>query len=132
MAFFLKYRAIYQFSKEKQHSVAHMAVCCFIKCYAVLCLPLFFSRKRLVAFGITLLLVGLIFFSYATGGVKIADADRSKPTFRLLQSNLRYDNATPSKLLAFIQHYHPDIITVQEVSPQWLSFFHENGLTTIT
>lgn len=98
----------------------------------VLCLPLFFSRKRLVAFGITALLVGLIFFSYATGGVKIADVDRSKPTFRLLQSNLRYDNATPSKLLALIQQYHPDIITVQEASPQWLSFFHENGLTTIT
>lgn len=98
----------------------------------ILCLPLFFSRKRLVAFGIIALSIGLIFFSYTTSGVKIANADRSKPTFRLLQSNLRYDNATPSKLLPLIQRYHPDIITVQEVSPQWLSFFHENGLTAIT
>ena len=47
----------------------------------VLCLPLFFSRKRLVAFGIIALLIGLIFFSYAIGGVKIANVDRSKPTF---------------------------------------------------
>lgn len=42
------------------------------------------------------------------------------PVYRLLQANLRFDNATPEALLRLIGEAKPDVITVQEVSAEWL------------
>jgi endonuclease/exonuclease/phosphatase (EEP) superfamily protein YafD len=40
-------------------------------------------------------------------------------TYRLLQMNLRFDNATPEKVLSLIGRTQPDIITLDEVSNMW-------------
>jgi len=42
-----------------------------------------------------------------------------QPTYRLLQMNLRFDNATPEKVLSLIGRTQPDIVTVEEVSQMW-------------
>ncbi len=41
------------------------------------------------------------------------------PVFRLLQVNLRFDNAAPTELLSLIGRVGPDVITLNEVSAMW-------------
>lgn len=45
--------------------------------------------------------------------------DGSRPVYRLLQLNLRYDNAEPERALSLIGRVRPDIVTLTEVSPMW-------------
>jgi endonuclease/exonuclease/phosphatase (EEP) superfamily protein YafD len=45
--------------------------------------------------------------------------DDAAPTYRLLQMNLRFDNAEPGKVLSMIGRTRPDIITLDEVSQMW-------------
>ena len=40
--------------------------------------------------------------------------------FRLLQMNLRYDNAEPEKVLSMIGRVRPDVIALDEVSDMWV------------
>jgi endonuclease/exonuclease/phosphatase (EEP) superfamily protein YafD len=42
-----------------------------------------------------------------------------QPVYRLLQMNLRFNNATPEKVLSLIGRTQPDIITVEEASQMW-------------
>lgn len=42
------------------------------------------------------------------------------PVYRLVQANLRFDNRTPEEFLRLIARQTPDVITLQEVSDQWL------------
>jgi endonuclease/exonuclease/phosphatase (EEP) superfamily protein YafD len=42
------------------------------------------------------------------------------PTYRLVQANLRFDNRTPEAFLRYIAAEKPDVITLQEVSDNWL------------
>jgi endonuclease/exonuclease/phosphatase (EEP) superfamily protein YafD len=42
-----------------------------------------------------------------------------QPVYRLLQMNLRFDNATPEKVLSLIGRTQPDIITVEEAERMW-------------
>lgn len=42
-----------------------------------------------------------------------------RATYRLLQLNLRFNNAEPGNVLSLIGSLRPDIITVQEVSVMW-------------
>ena len=45
--------------------------------------------------------------------------DDAAPAYRLLQMNLRFDNAEPGKVLSLIGRTRPDIITLDEVSQMW-------------
>jgi endonuclease/exonuclease/phosphatase (EEP) superfamily protein YafD len=45
--------------------------------------------------------------------------DQDHAVYRLLQLNLRFDNAQPEKALSLIGRVRPDIITLDEVSPMW-------------
>ena len=46
-------------------------------------------------------------------------ADTNGSVYRLLQSNLRFDNSTPDELLRLIAKTKPDVVTLQEVSRIW-------------
>lgn len=102
---------------------------CFI--IIVLSTPLIFTKKRVHGISIIVFSLSMIFISYQNGGVAIQSPSKEYPTFKLLQTNLRFDNSTPEKLLEIIQLYQPDIITFQEASQQWRSFFAENELVAI-
>ena len=45
--------------------------------------------------------------------------DETAPVYRLLQLNLRFDNAEPGKVLSLIGRVRPDILTLEEVSSPW-------------
>ncbi len=46
--------------------------------------------------------------------------DETAPVYRLLQLNLRFDNAEPGKVLSMIGRLRPDILTLEEVSSLWV------------
>lgn len=45
--------------------------------------------------------------------------NEARATYRLLQLNLRFDNAEPARVLSLIGRLRPDIIVVEEVSAMW-------------
>jgi endonuclease/exonuclease/phosphatase (EEP) superfamily protein YafD len=104
------------------HFRAHFAVA-----MALLALLLLATRFRLLA------MAGLVFaiacFSTVPGGpaffglgpVQAGFQPKAgdQPIYRLLQMNLRFDNATPEKVLSLIGRTQPDIITVEEASNMW-------------
>lgn len=106
------------------HFRAHFAIAA-----ALLALPLITTRFRLLA------LAGLVFavacFSTVPGGLSFlglgpvqagfAARTDDQPAYRLLQMNLRFDNATPEKVLSLIGRTQPDIITFEEASRMWRS-----------
>ena len=49
-----------------------------------------------------------------------APKDTSRATYRLLQMNLRFDNATPEKVLSLVGRTQPDVATFNEVSTRWI------------
>lgn len=51
----------------------------------------------------------------AEAGSEWPDAAR----YRLLQLNLRFDHPEPNRVLSLIARTHPDIVTLNEVSPHW-------------
>lgn len=48
-----------------------------------------------------------------------ADTPGAGTKYRLLQFNLRFDNAMPERFLSLIEQHMPDLILVQEVSDIW-------------
>jgi len=42
-----------------------------------------------------------------------------QPVYRLLQMNLRFNNATPEQVLSLIGRTQPDVITLEEASAMW-------------
>ncbi|MGB8818545.1 MAG: endonuclease/exonuclease/phosphatase family protein [Rhizobiaceae bacterium] len=71
------------------------------------------------ALGVTSLLSFAITVWPVLATSKAAAPTEAGPVYRLLQANLRFDNATPEALLRLIGQTKPDIVTVQEVSAQW-------------
>ena len=55
--------------------------------------------------------------SPAAAGADIAQQDVAR--YRLLQLNLRFDHPEPNRVLSLIARAQPDIVTLNEVSPQW-------------
>lgn len=49
-------------------------------------------------------------------------AQDGRAAYRLLQLNLRFDNATPEKVLSLIGRSRPDVITLDEVSEPWIAY----------
>lgn len=48
-----------------------------------------------------------------------ANAVGPNATYRLLQLNLRFNNATPERVLSLIGETRPDVVTLDEVSEMW-------------
>ena len=104
------------------HFRAHLAIAS-----ALLALLLLLGRYRLYA------LSGLVFAiaCFATTSTMLSDLGlgpvqagfeppaEEQPSYRLLQMNLRFDNATPEKVLSLVGQVQPDVITLDEVSDMW-------------
>jgi endonuclease/exonuclease/phosphatase (EEP) superfamily protein YafD len=58
-------------------------------------------------------------FPLATRSAVAAEVVADQPHYRLLQLNLRFDNATPEQVLSLIGRARPDVITLDEVSAAW-------------
>ena len=43
-----------------------------------------------------------------------------RPVYKMLQMNLRYDNAYPEKVLSLVGRMQPDVITFEEMSEMWV------------
>lgn len=43
----------------------------------------------------------------------------NRPIYKMLQMNLRYDNAYPEKVLSLVGRMQPDVITFEEMSEMW-------------
>lgn len=43
----------------------------------------------------------------------------NRPVYKMLQMNLRFDNAKPEKVLSLVGRAQPDVITFEEVSEMW-------------
>lgn len=47
-------------------------------------------------------------------------AELPKPTYRLMQMNLRFDNPRPELVLDLLERERPDVVTLEEVSESWI------------
>ncbi len=104
------------------HFRVHLAVLMI-----VCALPLLLSAFRRE--GLAAIAFGLAAITTVTGASMLpgmrpayaAYAPRAgdQPVYRLLQMNLRFDNATPEKLLSLVARERPDVITLEEVSDMW-------------
>ncbi|MET3790734.1 endonuclease/exonuclease/phosphatase family protein [Aquamicrobium terrae] len=93
---------------------------------AVLALVLLFSPYRVLA--LSALVFATSAFSSTTAAMRLpfgmaATAFPIKPAdqavYRLMELNLRYDNAAPEKVLSLIGRVQPDVVTLSEVSEMW-------------
>lgn len=104
------------------HFRAHFAIA-----MALLAVLLLATRFRLLAVAGLVLAVacfstlpgGLTFFGLGPVQAGFQPKADDQPVYRLLQMNLRFDNATPEKVLSLIGSTQPDIITVEEASRMW-------------
>jgi endonuclease/exonuclease/phosphatase (EEP) superfamily protein YafD len=104
------------------HFRAHFAVA-----MALLALLLLATRlRRLAAAGLVFAIAcfstipgGPAFFGLGPVQAGFQPKAGDRPLYRLLQMNLRFDNATPEKVLSLIGRTQPDIITVEEASSMW-------------
>lgn len=105
------------------HFRAHLAVA-----VAVAALPaLFLGYWKEAVMSIVLAAATFATLSHGAGlpglGTVNAAADPAqdgRAVYRLLQINLRFDNATPEKVLSLIGRSRPDVITLNEVSGPWI------------
>lgn len=112
------HQALDSFSHFRVHLAVLLTLCA---------LPLLLTSFRLEAIGALALALGafattsstlsLPFLSPVQAGFQPGLADRA--TYRLLQMNLRFDNATPEKVLSLIGRTKPDVVTLDEVSGMW-------------
>ncbi|MAS13394.1 MAG: AP endonuclease [Nitratireductor sp.] len=70
--------------------------------------------------GIATLSATLLPVRATAGSAKAGEADTPAARYRLLQLNLRYDNATPKQVFSLIGRTKPDIVTLNEVSGMWV------------
>jgi endonuclease/exonuclease/phosphatase (EEP) superfamily protein YafD len=101
------------------HFRVHLAVllCAFS-------LPLLAGSRR--SHGLLAMLLGIGSIATVSGppGLGVVHAsiqprDPGAAVYRLLQMNLRFDNATPERVLSLIGRIAPDVVTLQEVSSMW-------------
>ncbi len=104
------------------HFRAHLAVA-----VAIAALPsLFLGYWKEAAMSIVLAAATFATLSHGTplpglGAVNAAagPVQDDRAVYRLLQLNLRFDNATPEKVLSLIGRNRPDVVTLEEVSGAW-------------
>ncbi|BCH33932.1 endonuclease/exonuclease/phosphatase [Mesorhizobium sp. L-8-10] len=105
------------------HFRAHLAVA-----VAVAALPaLFLGYRKEAAMSIVLAAATFATLSHGAGlpglgtvNAAVDPAPDGRAVYRLLQINLRFDNATPEKVLSLIGRSQPDVVTLNEVSEQWV------------
>ena len=89
-------------------------------------LLLFLAAHRLHAAAALLLGLGAVSTTLPPGslpGLGSVQAalppEANQPVYKLLQLNLRYNNAEPEKVLSLIGRVRPDVVTFDEVSAMW-------------
>jgi endonuclease/exonuclease/phosphatase (EEP) superfamily protein YafD len=112
------HQAFDSFSHFRVHLSVLLALCA---------LPLLLTSSRLEAIAVLVVALGafsttsnalsLPWLSPVQAGFEPSPDDRA--TYRLLQMNLRFDNATPEKVLSLIGRIQPDVVTLDEVSTMW-------------
>lgn len=104
-------------------SLAHVRVHLSVLVILMALPGLFLRGWRAIGAGTILLALAAIASAVVPlGGGEARAAEDGAPTgarYRLLQLNLRYDNATPGKVLSLIGEVQPDVITVEEVAERW-------------
>ncbi|MEI5677550.1 MULTISPECIES: endonuclease/exonuclease/phosphatase family protein [unclassified Mesorhizobium] len=102
------------------HFRVHLAVL-----MAIAALPLLASKYRKE--GATALLLAVAAFATTSSSLGLGTVHAGgfqpksdeQPTYKLLQLNLRYNNAEPNKVLSLIGRLRPDVVTLEEVSDMW-------------
>ena len=95
------------------HFRAHLAV--LLGGAALLLVAVGFWRESLFAFVLVLIAVASVW----VGPRPERARGEGKPSYRLLQMNLLFDNARPSLVLDLIRREKPDILLLEEVSAMW-------------
>lgn len=104
------------------HFRVHLAV--FMVLAGVVLLACRFWRDGAVAVAFGLAALATVSGSMPILGLGNAHAglepeNGERPTYRLLQLNLRYNNPEPNKVLSLIGRIRPDVVTLEEVSSMW-------------
>lgn len=100
------------------HFRAHLAV--LLAVMAVVLLAMHLRMNALVA---GLLALGAFLTTMSGSWLPFGAAQAALPengkSYKLLQINLRWNHPDPDRVLTFIRHNEPDIVTLDEVSPMW-------------
>lgn len=104
------------------HFRLHIAVAMIV--FSVLSLAGSMWRQGLAAIAFGLAAIGTALGAQIYPGPGLVHAafqpkDETRPVYRLLQLNLRFDNPEPAKVLSMIGRERPDILTLNEVSALW-------------
>jgi endonuclease/exonuclease/phosphatase (EEP) superfamily protein YafD len=104
------------------HFRVHLAVSMIL--FSLLSLVGSMWRQGLAAIAFGLAAIGTALGAQFHPGPEPAHAafqpeDESRPVYRLLQLNLRFDNPEPARVLSMIGRERPDILTLNEVSALW-------------
>jgi endonuclease/exonuclease/phosphatase (EEP) superfamily protein YafD len=99
------------------HFRLHLAVMTALLGLLVAALRRYWSGMALVAPGLLVLVTTL-------GGSGFSPAmalpDKAEmPIYRLMQTNLRFDNETPNEVIRLIGEFKPDVIAAEEISQMW-------------
>jgi endonuclease/exonuclease/phosphatase (EEP) superfamily protein YafD len=62
------------------------------------------------------------------GAAAIPAAARHAPSFLLFSANVDFENPTPLRLLREVRRVDPDVIDLQEVTPEWVDRLRATGL----
>lgn len=101
------------FSHLRLHLAALMALCVPVLVLMRLRLEAVFALTLAVAATVQTMALPLL-------AEPTAEAEAGGAVYRLLHINLRYDNATPEAALSLIGRIRPDVVTLNEVSQQWV------------
>lgn len=77
------------------------------------------TMALLLAGGAFLATPGTMPNALLTGQAVADDVDDTRPAYRLLHFNARFDNPQPDLFLSMVGRLRPDVITVNEVSTRW-------------
>ncbi len=101
------------------HFRVHLAVLMMLVALPLLMTSFRWQALAALAFGLAALSTTTA--SLGIGPVHAAFEPRStdRPVYKMLQMNLRFDNATPEKVLSLVGRVQPDVITLEEVSNMW-------------
>lgn len=103
------------------HFRGHLAVALALSALPGLFLGYWKEAGLSIALGVaTLATIGvpIPLLGQVSAGIQTKDAGQA--SYRLLHLNVRFDNATPKKLLSLIGRTRPDIVVLNEVSTLWV------------
>lgn len=104
------------------HFRVHLAVLMIVVALPLLATSFRWQAVAALAFGVAALSTTSSALTIpGIGPVHAAFEPRSEghPVYKMLQMNLRYDNAYPEKVLQLVGRMQPDVITLEEVSGMW-------------